>query len=339
MDTIPIERSSRSEDKIKKPCWKKATTDEKQTYTYSLEEKLSKIQVPGSLCCANVKCHSNDADTFITGILECVQSAASSSLPSSSSSKSSSSSSNQKLPGWKDFVKPFRDDSYFWHQIWTSAGKPINIELQRITKRTRNMYHYQYRKTEGKIVKNKLVDACINGNGDIFKEIKKIHAAKPAIATSMDGTKENIAGHFQEIYSELYNSVDYHEELVKITIEAESQVNLLSYNDVEKVTPEIVKEAASHLKDSKSDPTYTFNSDCIKNGSEQFFSKLSIALRSFFVHWHATLFLLLATLVPIIKNKQGSKNYHSIAVCSLVLKLLDWIILIIFGDVLGVDQL
>ena len=56
-----------------------------------------------------------------------------------------------------------------------------------------------------------------------------------------------------------------------------------------------------------------------------------------------TYFLLLATLLPIIKDKLASinvsKNYRSIAISSLVLKLLDWIILILYGDVLGLDQL
>ena len=55
-----------------------------------------------------------------------------------------------------------------------------------------------------------------------------------------------------------------------------------------------------------------------------------------------TLFLLIATLVPIIKDKLGSvnssKNYRSIALSSLVLKLLDWVIILLFGDTLGVDQ-
>ena len=68
-----------------------------------------------------------------------------------------------------------------------------------------------------------------------------------------------------------------------------------------------------------------------------------MAIRSFLVHGHVTFFLLLATLVPLIKDKLGSinvsKNYRSIAISSLILKLLDWIILIIFGDVLGVDEL
>ena len=65
-------------------------------------------------------------------------------------------------------------------------------------KRSRNLYHYQYRKckkSEAIITKNKLLDACLNGNGDIFKEIKKLRASKATVAASMDGVKNNISNH------------------------------------------------------------------------------------------------------------------------------------------------
>ena len=55
-------------------------------------------------------------------------------------------------------------------------------------------------------------------------------------------------------------------------------------------------------------------------------------------HGHVTIYLLLATLVPIIKNKT-SNNYRSIAISSLVLKILDWIILTLFGQKVGLDEL
>ena len=109
------------------------------------------------------------------------------------------------------------------------------------------------------------------------------------------------------------------------------------------MTPAIVKEAANNLKDSKTDPTYNFSSDCIKNGPENLFSLLSSAIKTFLIHGKVTLLLLLATLVPLIKDKLGSinesKNYRSIAMSSLILKLLDWIILLLFGNSLGVDEL
>ena len=66
-------------------------------------------------------------------------------------------------------------------------------------------------------------------------------------------------------------------------------------------------------------------------------------MKSCLVHGHVTQFLLLATLVPLIKDKLGelnsSKNYRTIAISSLILKLLDWIILLLFGAKLGIDDL
>jgi hypothetical protein len=159
----------------------------------------------------------------------------------------------------------------------------------------------------------------------------------------MDGKSENIPGHFKTIYETLYNSVDDSGDLEDIKTEVEERINLSHINDVNKVTPDLVKEAASHIKDDKTDPIFTFSSDCIKNGTDLLFSSLSLVIKSFLIHGHVTVFLLLATLVPIIKDKLGSinssKNYRSIAISSLVLKLIDWIILILFGDALALDDL
>ena len=109
------------------------------------------------------------------------------------------------------------------------------------------------------------------------------------------------------------------------------------------VTPEVIKKAAKNLSDDKTDPVFSFTSDCIKNGSERLFEMLSLGIQSFLIHGHVTLFLLLATLIPLVKDKLGSisssKNYRSIALSSLVLKLIDWIILTLFGSSLGLDEL
>ena len=113
--------------------------------------------------------------------------------------------------------------------------------------------------------------------------------------------------------------------------------------DVRLVTPDIVKKAAKNLNDSKSDPELCFSSDCIKNGTVELFENLAAAIQSFLIHGHVTHYLLLATLVPLVKNKLGnlnsSKNYRTIAISSLILKLFDWIIILLFGDRLGIDDL
>ena len=156
-----------------------------------------------------------------------------------------------------------------------------------------------------------MFNACVNGSSDIFDEIRRLRRSKPIVATSMDGNKDKIPGHFKNIYSNLYNSVDDKEELLDLQEEIEKSVNFSSLDDVEKVTPEVVKEAAAN---NKSDPSYSYSSDCFKHGPDQLFEVLSIAIRSFLIHGHVTFFLLIATLLPIIKDKLGSisvsKNYR-----------------------------
>ena len=84
IESIPVDKSVKKQETHSKPSWKKATEEEKENYTKSLEDKLSSIEVPEGLSCSDVKCkdtnHCNDADEFITSVLECVESAASSSI-------------------------------------------------------------------------------------------------------------------------------------------------------------------------------------------------------------------------------------------------------------------
>ena len=123
----------------------------------------------------------------------------------------------------------------------------------------------------------------------------------------------------------------------------EAKVGDFSLEDVSKVTPKVVKEAASKLKPGKTDPVLKFSSDCIKVESDKLNELLSVIIQCYLIHGHVTRFLLLATLVPIIKDKLGSmnssKNYRSIAISSLNLKLFDWIIIMQFGACLGLHGL
>ena len=162
------------------------------------------------------------------------------------------------------------------------------------------------------------------------------------VSSSMDGVTENIEEHFQKKYQQLYNSANDGAALMKVKEETDALVNEYSLKDILKVTPKVVKEASHKLKSGKSDPVYSFSSDCFKNASDSIFEKLSLIIQSFLVHGHVTQILLLATLVPIIKDKLGSinvsKNYRSIAISSILLKLIDWIFIILFGSTFGLND-
>ena len=110
---------------------------------------------------------------------------------------------------------------------------------------------------------------ALHGGGDLFKEIKSIRKTRQVVATSMDGVKDEIPNHFRNIYSSLYNSVEDTENLAEVAEQVENKVGDYSLQDVAMVTPNIVKEAATKLKPGKTDPVFSFSSDCIRVESDK----------------------------------------------------------------------
>ena len=276
-----------------KPSWKKADQIQKQNYSAELDRRLGQLYIPRSLTeCKDVHCkdssHIEESDQFMTSLLFLVETSAFETLPIT---KPHINKLKKCVPGWAENVRPFRENAHFWSQVWKSADRPINTELHKIMKRTRNIYHYQVKKckkSEDIIKRNKLLDACVNGNGNIFTEIKKMRKSKPVVATSMDNENDDIPNHFKGIYSKLYNSVNDKDELEAIQSEVENNISFAHLNDVEKVTAEIVKEAAGCLKDNKTDPICSFSSDCLKKGPDSLFKYLSLAIKSYLIHGHVS---------------------------------------------------
>ena len=121
-------------------------------------------------------------------------------------------------------------------------------------KRTRNRYHFEYRKClklEEKIRKNKLLDSCLNKGADLFTEIKAMRKTDPIIASTMDGSQD-VKKVFKEKYEKLYNSAKDEEKLVEVLKKTEVMVTESSKTEIEKVTPQLIREATQKLKPGKS---------------------------------------------------------------------------------------
>ena len=114
-------------------------------------------------------------------------------------------------PGWNQYVKPFRDDSLFWHSVWVSAGRPNNTALHQVMKSTRTKYHYAIkcvRKLESEMRKDQMLQDSLNGKiNDILKYIKSSRKTNKGPATNIDGVTgaDNISSHFTGIYRDIYN--------------------------------------------------------------------------------------------------------------------------------------
>ena len=109
------------------------------------------------------------------------------------------------------------------------------------------------------------------------------------------------------------------------------------------MTKDLIREAIKKVKPDKSDPVFDYSSDCLKNAPEILLEHIVTIIRCFLIHSHISTVLLLSTLVPIIKDKLGnlciSKNYRSIAISSLVLKIVDWVLILLYGENLELDDL
>ena len=110
----------------------------------------------------------------------------------------------------------------------------------------------------------------------------------------------------------------------------------MSLEHIDLITKKVLTGASMKLKPGKSDPILDITSDCLINAPSILFERLSYIMRSYLIHGHLSNFLLISSLLPIIKDELGdtsvSTNYHSIAISNLVTKLFDWVIILLYGN-------
>ena len=310
-----------------------------------LDHKLMLQTVPNCMDCTDVHCtnkkHILEIDKYTKEVLATVDI----SIQAVAATKRQNNGKARIVPGWSDLVKPICDEAKFWNAVWTSAGKPINTALHKIMKQTRNRYHFAIRKCKKateEIKKDKLLNACLAGKGNIFDEIHKIRRVNAPTTTSIDGN-DKPAERFAEVYGNLYNSVNDKKDTKVILDTLQASITMDSLEDVNLVTPDVIKDVVGEIKSNKNDPLFNFNSNCIKHAPPSLYYHIANMIRAFLIHGHVSNILLISTIVPLIKNKLGntesSDNYRSIALSSVILKIYDWVVISLFGDRLGLDDL
>ena len=252
-------------------------------------------------------------------------------------------------------VKPYQGEAKFWHSLWLSAGKPIHSavpgvehDLYKLKNQSRNQYHFAVRRAQHSLIKienDKIVSKM--GSPEMFEEIKQACKNKKSDITSVIDEvhgAQNISNHFKDIYEKLYNEQDDIDRNVIHDIEENVTNNISDSLDViELFDAKLVKAAIKKIKPDKADVSGLFTSDCLKSAPEIFFSKLASLFRTSLSHGYISHDLLICALSPIVKDPNGdisaSKNYRGIAISSLILKVFDNCILLLFGKILSNDAL
>ena len=300
--------------------------------------------------CNNPTCsdpdHLGDLDNMYTFVIDSIDSSVNHNIPLSNNVNNTRDS---VIPGWSDYVKPFREDAKFWHAIWVSLGRPLNCEVHRVMKHTRNLYHYSVRKVKKnreKIEQDNMLVSFLDGKvNNLIKKLKSQRSTgNEKVPSYMDGHvgKENIANHFASKYSDLYNPNNNSLNDVNQVI-SDLNITVDDMSDVGLVTPEIVYQAISCINVNKSDVNYGFKSNAILSAIDVLTNYITLLLQSFLIHGYVPKELIMCSLKPIIKDKLGDKlnseNYRAIGSSSLLLKVLDWVIFILYETNLKPSEL
>ena len=132
-------------------------------------------------------------------------------------------------------------------------------------------------------------------------------------------------------------------DLTELGHDISAAIGAHSLVDVDRVTVELVRKALKKMKNEKNDAMFDMQSDCLTNGPDTLIVHLTNLLKTFIVHGTVPYFVLICTLLPLVKDNladiTSSENYRAIATGSLLLKLLDIVILMLEGDKLSCDQL
>ena len=138
------------------------------------------------------------------------------------------------------------------------------------------------------------------------------------------------------IYSELYSWDELGNEFEELCEIIENKVNNDSLIDVDRFTVKFIKEDFGYIKDGKKDIIYYFSSDCLSKSPKELIQHIVNMLKEFLSHEYVPMGILEATLIPRVKENMGdlssSSTYRAIAIGSLLLKLFDWVLLLLECD-------
>ena len=252
------------------------------------------------------------------------------------------------IPGWDIEMDIARDKSMFWHGIWRECGKLHTGVLYNIMKKTRSTYHYMLRalkkKKHCKIKESVSKSMLKTNNKSYWKSSKAIRKNNFNCTNVVDGVEggSNIANLFKDKYECLFNSVkSSHDEHNSMVTQLELDVEQNCIKDetckvsecvhCHLISSSDVLRAITKLKTDKVNDNGLVYSNNFIHGTDMMNQYLSILYTSMVFHGFCPPSFICANIIPIPKgskvNLSNSDKYRSIAISSLLGKILDHIII------------
>jgi exonuclease III len=333
--------------------WHRASSRDILAYKEMLSVCLEGINVPyEALHCVNCSNFNNDClihthsvDKYYDDIVRAMRSSAEVTIPVCK---------KRGKAGWSTHVKQFQEDAIFWNRIWVENGRPTTGSLSNIRRSTRAQYRRASRwvvRNQDKLSADRMAQALASNNsrdlwGEVKKKANKVRD-KPIIVDDADGELE-VCEMFKVKYESLYSSVSFNEndmnefiDQVTDRISTTCAAGSCYHNHFFSV--DNVKSAVKMLKSGKSDSECNLSSNNYINGCDSLFVHLSILFNLMFARFSSPNEMLKSFLIPIPKNRKkslsDSNNFRSIAISSIMGKILDHIVLKVHSNVLSTSDL
>ena len=332
-----------------RPSWQRASADHIAAYRRRLEEFLNSVHIPTEVFnCSPYECESDDhrrmIEEYYSAIVQALVSATNSCIPKRR---------KKDRAGWSVHVKELQNDSVFWNRIWVASGRPRTGWVSEIRRITRAQYKRMARwvlRNQDELSAERMAEALDqNRSRDLWAEVRRVQGkshTQSRMVDEVEGESE-VCDLFKEKYESLYNSVSYDENEMKMFIQQVSagvsrcKLNICCNHHTMYVSD--VRNAVRKLKCGKSDVNPMLSSDNFIHACTDLYVHLSLLLNMMFLHSVVTKEMLLSVIVPIPKNRKkslgDSSNYRSIAISSLIGKILDHIVLVKHAHVLQTSDL
>ena len=321
---------------ISKPSWHMAEECHINQYKEMLNVLLSRISLPDALGCHNVSCevHESSIIMYHDQIINSCITAMNRCIPVSKP---------KCIAGWSEHVKPFKERSIFWHKLWCDNGKEREGIIPNIMRKAKAEYKRAVRyvkRQQSNLKAKRMADALLQDNKRPFWcEVRKSLGLNKSLPTCVDGANndDDICEIFHDKYNELYSSVPYNvDEMNNVKSSLNNDyINKCcngKCNIDHNITPQDVSSAIRKLKPHKVDGKLESFSDNLINGSDQLNVHLSILFNCMLKHNNVPPGMMFSTLIPIPKNRKksltDSNNYRSIALGSIIGKVLDIIVMV-----------
>ena len=290
--------------------WGKASDANIHSYKMLLNHYLYNFNIPKSILnCNNFSCtlHDNIILQCLDDLLNIMIISGKDSIPTKKVN-----SKTKGMPGWNSHVKPYKDKSMFWNDIWKQAGKPVSGHIAEERRFARARYHWsikQIKKHKDSIILTKTAQQLETKSYTLFwSTIKKINGNSKTVVNVMDevSTDKEIVDIFYNKYNNLYSSVK-DENLpntvknVNSLVNVKCNRNMCSESSCHVISNDRIKNAISKLKSGKDDETYEMYSDHFINSTKLFQDFLSQIITIMLKHGTTSNIINKSNIKPIHK--------------------------------------